>query len=620
MANFKVANHVVLINKRPAIYALVCVILFVFCSCVQKKDAKTDTEGSAIAKPNIIIVFTDDQGYGDLGYHGNPIVKTPNLDAFAKQSLELTNFHVGTTCAPTRAGLMTGRNANRNNAWHTIAGCSILLEDEELMPEVFERNGYQTTMFGKWHLGDNYPFRPHDRGFQTAFYHGGGGVQQTPDYWNNDYFDDTYFRNGTPEKVSGYCTDVWFDEAIAFTKKQDSEPFFMYLALNAAHGPFNVPKNYAEMYASAALTDTQKRFYGMISNIDDNFGRLVKHLKETDQFDNTIIIFSTDNGTAAGIRNVHGSDEVLGYNAGLRGTKGSHYDGGHMVPFFISWPDGNISQKVKNNDLVAHVDILPTLAQLVGIPFTPKKVLDGKSMVATLRGKDTDPERMLVVDTQRNQLPEKGRNPCVMQAEWRLVNGTELYNTLEDPGQQNDISNMHQDRVKKMQDFYEQWWASIQPEIRYAEIPLGNNEANPVMITIHDLHTQDNLPWNQVHIRKGETDPDGYYSVKVVEDGSYKFKLFRYPPESGLALNASTNEIPASNFANGLPEGRKIHPEKAMITLDDVVIQTQVDQEESFAVIETELTNGSYQLKSNFITSDGKSIPAYYTQIVKLNP
>lgn len=620
MAYFKIANHVVFIKKQHAIYSLALAILLVLSSCGQKKDTKTSEEGSVIAKPNVIIVFTDDQGYGDLGYHGNPIIKTPNLDAFAEQSLELTNFHVGTTCAPTRAGLMTGRNANRNNAWHTIAGCSILLEDEELMPQVFKRNGYKTTMFGKWHLGDNYPFRPQDRGFQSAFYHGGGGIQQTPDYWNNDYFDDTYFRNGTPEKATGYCTDVWFDEAITYTQKKGDKPFFMYLALNAAHGPFNVPEKYAEIYASAALTDIQKRFYGMISNIDDNFGRLVAHLKETDQFDNTIIIFSTDNGTAAGIKNVEGSDEVFGFNAGLRGTKGSHYDGGHMVPFFITWPDGNIKQKVKNNDLVAHVDILPTLAELVGIPFTPKKTLDGKSMAATLRGQDIDAERMLVVDTQRNQLPEKGRNPCVMQAEWRLVNGTELYNTIDDPGQQTDISNMHRERVKKMQDFYEQWWASIQPDIRYAEIPLGNNEANPVMITVHDLHAEDNLPWNQVQIRKGEADPDGYYSIKVVEDGSYGFKLYRYPPESGLALNASTNEIPSSNFADGLPEGRKINPAKAVIKMGDIVMQTRVDQDEPFALIEGKLKKGSYKLKSNFITTDGKPIPAYYTQIEKLKP
>jgi len=564
------------------------------------------------------VIITDDQGYGDVSYHGNPIVKTPHLDAFAKQSLELTNFHVGTTCAPTRAGLMTGRNANRNNVWHTIAGCSILLEDEETMPEVFQRNGYKTAMLGKWHLGDNYPFRPHDRGFQDAFYHGGGGVQQTPDYWNNDYFDDTYFRNGVPEKTKGYCTDVWFDEAIQYSQDANDEPFFLYLALNAAHGPFNVPEEYAKMYESAPLSDIQKRFYGMISNIDDNFGRLVAHLKKTDQFDNTIIIFTTDNGTAKGITTIKESGEVLGYNSGLRGTKGSHYDGGHKVPFFMSWPDGNIQSESKSNDLVAHVDLLPTLAELVDIPFSAKKPLDGKSMVATLMGEKTDVERMLVVDTQRNQLPEKGRNSAVMQGEWRLVNGSELYNTLEDVGQKNDISEMHSERVKKMQDFYDDWWESILPDIRYAEIPIGAEAANPVLITAHDMHTSDNIPWNQIQIRKGDASPIGYYSIHIVEDGEYQFKLYRYAPESGLALDAAPNKIAGTPYADTLPQGKIINPEKALIEVGSTKVESVGDQNDNFILVKTTLSKGSYELKSNFLLKDGSSIPSYYTEIEKL--
>lgn len=592
---------------------LIFTALLIF-SCKEKQTQNVITN----TRPNVIIVMTDDQGYGDLGYHGNPYVKTPNLDAFAKQSLELTNFHTGTTCAPTRAGLMTGRNANRNNAWHTIAGCSILLEDEEIIPEVFQRNGYNTSMFGKWHLGDNYPFRPHDRGFQEAFYHGGGGVQQTPDYWNNDYFDDTYFRNGIPEKTKGYCTDVWFDEAIAYTKKQKEEPFFMYLALNAAHGPFNVPEKYERMYADAPLTDIQKRFYGMVSNIDDNFGRLISRLKETNQFDNTIIIFTTDNGTARGITKVKDSEEFLGYNAGLRGTKGSHYDGGHKVPFFISWPDGNIEHEGKSNDLVAHVDLLPTLAELANIPFTAKKVLDGKSMAATLKGKETDTERMLVVDTQRNQLPEKGRNPAVMQGEWRLVNGNELYNIFEDPGQQNDIAAEHPEHVKEMQNFYDHWWASIEPDIRYAEIPVGDKAANPVLITVHDLHTAENLPWNQVQIRKGESSPDGYYSIKIVEDGNYRFKLYRYPPESSLELNGSADEIQGNDFRDALPPGKILEPSNAEIVLGEITLTSEVDANLPFVTLEGDFTKGSYQLKSNFLNAKGKKVPSYYTEIEKL--
>lgn len=585
-------------------------LFFILISC--SREARIDK------KPNIIVIVTDDQGYGDLAYHGNPIVKTPHLDSFAMQSLELTNFHVGTTCAPTRAGIMTGRNANRNNAWHTIAGCSILLEDEETMPQVFQRNGYQTTMFGKWHLGDNYPFRPHDRGFYEAFYHGGGGVQQTPDFWNNDYFDDTYFRNGVPEKTKGYCTDVWFNEAIAYTNKQREEPFFMYLALNAAHGPFNVPEKYEQMYATSPLTDIQKRFYGMISNIDDNFGRLVSHLKKTDQFDNTILIFTTDNGTARGITKVKDSEEVLGYNAGLRGTKGSHYDGGHKVPFFISWPDGKIQRKTKSNDLVAHVDLLPTLAELVGVPFVAKKELDGKSMAATFKGEETDPKRLLVVDTQRNQLPEKGRNPSVMQGEWRLVNGTELYNTLDDVGQQNDISTQHPEKVKEMKTFYDDWWASIQSDIRYAEIPIGDQAANPVMITVHDMHTADNLPWNQVQIRKGKAHPKGYYSINVVEDGTYRFKLYRYSPESGLGLNASIEKIDGTSFMNNLPPGIALDIANGFIEIGGAKFESNTEKSDNFLTVEASLSKGSYELRSTFLSQEGTEITAYYTEIEKL--
>lgn len=228
-------------------------------------------------------------------------------------------------------------------------------------------------MFGKWHLGDNYPFRPHDRGFQHALYHGGGGVNQTPDYWNNDYFDDTYFRNGKPEKFEGYCTDVWFKEATAFLEKERKDPFFIYLPLNAAHGPFNVPESYAKMYDDAPLTEEQKRFYGMITNIDDNFGKLVSYLKENKLFEDTIIIYTTDNGTAAGIKHEKNGD-VTGYNAGLKGTKGSHYDGGHRVPFFISWPNGIIAKGTANNELAAHVDLLPTLTELAGVPFKEKNL------------------------------------------------------------------------------------------------------------------------------------------------------------------------------------------------------------------------------------------------------
>jgi len=356
----------------------------------------------------------------------------------------------------------------------------------------------------------------------------------------------------------------------------------------------------------------------MISNIDDNFGRLIAHLKKSDQFNNTIIIFTTDNGTARGITTIKESGEVLGYNSGLRGTKGSHYDGGHKVPFFISWPKGNIQQKTKTNDLVAHVDVLPTLAELTNIPYTAKRPLDGKSMVASLRGESIDADRMLVVDTQRNQLPEKGRNPSVMQGEWRLVNGNELYNTLEDPGQQKDISKEHADRVLKMQSFYDEWWESLEPDIRYAEIPLGHPAANPALITIHDMHTAHNLPWNQVQIRKGEAGPEGFYSINIVEDGEYQFKLYRYSPESRLSLNVSPEEVSSTPYIDALPQGKILNPMKAFIEIGTTRVESEESIDEDFFLLKTKLSKGSYELKSNFVLQDGTSFPSYYTEVEKL--
>lgn len=589
-------------------------LLLIGTACKQNTPVATGLS----KRPNVLLIVTDDQGYGDLGYHGNPYTKTPHLDYFASESLELTNFHVGTTCAPTRAGIMTGRNANRNNAWHTIAGCSILLETEETIAEVFSDNGYETAMFGKWHLGDNYPFRPHDRGFAHAVYHGGGGVGQTPDFWNNDYFDDTYFRNGAPQRFNGYCTDVWFNEAMDFLRERNSEnPFFLYLAPNAAHAPFNVPKKYAQIYEEANLTEKQKRFYGMVSNIDDNFGRLVAYLKEKKLFDDTILIFTTDNGTALGISET-ADGQMLGYNAGLRGIKGSNYDGGHKVPFFMGWPNGTILKGTSSNVLVSHVDLLPTLTELVGIPYIPKNPLDGSSMAKIMTGEEKYKDRMLVVDTQRNQWPLKGRYPCVMSTKWRLVNGVELYNSLDDPGQQNDVSGQYPDVVSKMQAFYDQWWSHIEPDIRYAEIPLGTPEANPVLITIHDMHTTEGLPWNQVQIRKCELSPNGFYSIKVVEDGVYQFHMYRYPPESNLPLTTAAKEIPGTPFRDGLPEGKRIVPAKAIVELGDMVFKVHVDASKPFASVKGKLKKGRYQLKSNFTDAQGGIIPSYYTQIEKL--
>ena len=293
------------------------------------------------------------------------------------QSVRLTDFHVGPTCAPTRAALMTGRYCNRTGVWHTVMGRSLLRRDEVTMADVFAAGGYRTGIFGKWHLGDNYPFRPQDRGFQEVLVHGGGGVGQTPDYWGNDYFDDTYWHNGKPEKQAGYCTDVWFDGALRFIEANRDRPFFAYIATNAPHSPFNVAEQYSGPYMGKSVPNAN--FYGMIANIDENMGRLLGKLKALGLEENTILIFMTDNGTAAGFQ------AGKGFNAGMRGTKGSEYDGGHRVPCFLRWPAGGLGGGKDVSRLTAHIDLLPTLIELCGLPQPAGVKFDGASLAPLLR-------------------------------------------------------------------------------------------------------------------------------------------------------------------------------------------------------------------------------------------
>lgn len=583
-------------------------------SCTEKM-----TEAAAVnTRPNVILVITDDQGYGDLGHTGNPIIKTPALDRFSAESVNLTNYHVGTTCAPTRAGLLTGRNCNRNGVWHTIMGASMLNEGELTMADVFKTNGYKTGMFGKWHLGDNHPFLPHDRGFEESFYHGGGGVGQTPDYWNNDYFDDTYFRNGVPEPQSGYCTDIWFDEAMKFIEGKKEEPFFCYLSLNAPHGPFNVPENYYKLYQDEEIPEAQKRFYGMITNIDDNFSKLLTKLDKLGISENTIVIFTTDNGTARGYQVDKKSDQVFGFNAGMRGKKGSEYDGGHRVPFIIRWPNGGLSGGKKLSDLTAHVDMLPTLAALTTQSFTPTKTMDGTDISSYLLGKGEAPKRMLVTDTQRVPWPVKGKNSCVMEGNWRLIKGTELYNISDDPGQEANIADQHPERVKRMNDFYEEWWTDVMKETKLSVIALGGNAVD--VITCHDARTTDQYPpWNQRMIRQGKPMEPAKFVVKFVEAGKYKFSLRRWPAESGLTLGAAVNDATSPTpFMDGRIDGKAMQFKKAYLKIGEREYATDLENTAQAAVIETEVPRGETEILAYFDLEDGTQSNAFYVYVEKV--
>ena len=494
------------------------------------------------AKPNVILIITDDQGYGDVGAHGNAMIQTPNMNKLWLQSVRLTDFHVDPTCAPTRSALMSGRYSNRTGIWHTIMGRSLMDDREVTLAETFKANGYRTGMFGKWHLGDNYPLRPEDQGFDYVVRHGGGGVGQGPDWWGNDYFDDTYWRNGVPEKFDGYCTDVWFHEGIRFIERNRNVPFFCYLSTNAPHGPLNVDPKCAKPYLEQGVPEDMAKFYGMIENIDENLGILRHRLEALGLAENTILVFMTDNGTANGVARRAGAGQWKGFNAGMRGQKGSEYDGGHRVPLFVHWPQGGLTEGRDVDQLSAHIDVLPTLADLCGIERPSGPPIDGTSLRPVLYG-DTEAlrDRTLFVHSQRIAHPQKWRKTAVMTQRWRLVNGSELYNIQADPGQQNNVAAVHPDVMAGLTAAYDRWWDSLEPTFsHYVRIGLGAEADNPTRLMSHDwvVEDQKDSPWHQNHVSRGYV-ANGPWAVQVMRTGRYRIDLYRWPRHLNQAMGCT---------------------------------------------------------------------------------
>ncbi len=576
----------------------------------------------AAKQPNIVIVITDDQGYGDLACHGNPIIKTPHIDKLYAESTVLTDYHVAPTCSPTRAALLTGHWTNRTGVWHTIQGRSMIRENEITIGQHFEKD-YATAMFGKWHLGDNYPYRPEDRGFEEVYRHGGGGVGQTPDLWDNSYFDGSYFHNQKIVPAKGFCTDVFFEQANNFIKdaaKKD-EPFLAYISLNAPHGPLHAPQKYLDMYKDQDAKIAS--FFGMITNIDDNVGTTRKLLADLGIADNTIFIFTTDNGTASGAKV---------FNAGMKGKKGSNYDGGHRVPMFIHWPKGGLTEHRKIDTLTHAIDFVPTLMEVCKVPNTAKVEFDGLSLKDLLDPK-TDIEwedRFIITDSQRVIDPIKWRGSAVMSQQFRLINGKELYDIKADPGQEKNIAKNKPNQVKKMRDFYDAWWAELQPTFaQTTEIYIGHPEALTTTLTAHDwLNT--GPPWNQGHVRRGDAydknkamtqkQHKGHWAIKVIEDGTYEISAYRWPAEANHPISAGLpagTGVPGASKAFREDVGLAIPITKASLRLNGKDLETKsVSETDTRITFTAELTKGSHQLAPVFLHDKGE-VGAYYVVVEK---
>ncbi len=575
-------------------------------------------------KPNVLLILADDIGYGDIAALGNNIIQTPNLDELHSQSASFSQFHVSPTSSPTRAALMTGRHCDNTGVWHTVNGRSLILERETTMAQIFKDNGYETAIFGKWHLGDNYPFRPEDKGFDYTLVAHGGGVGQTMDYWDNDYFEDYYNHNGVWEKITGYCNDVWFDGAKKFITRNQDKPFFCYLATNVAHSPYFVADSYSAPYKGVENV-VHPEFYGMIANLDEHIGDLTAYLESIDLMDNTIIIFMTDNGTAQGAK----IDEVLdgyvikGQNAGMRGVKASMYEGGHRVPMFLHWKDGGISTAKDIGELTAHYDVLPTLIELCGLEVAEELTdkMDGTSLVSLMDGDNSEfKNRLVVTDSNRNEAPIKWFRTAAMMGTWRLINGEELYDLSTDPEQRTDVAAQFPEKFQEIATAYDEWWETNSPN--FPDEPyfiIGSPKHNPTTLYCHDWHTEKTSPWQQNHIRTGYVD-NGYWSVRVEEDGAYEFKLLRWPAESGLALHDKAPIRPAieGTSVTASKEGKSLPITGAAISIQGIEESVTVNQGDAYASFTLELKKGETQLKTWFKIAGKEDIGAYYVEIKKL--
>jgi len=541
-------------------------------------------------KPNVLIILTDDQGYGDLSCHGNPILKTPNLDNSHAKSIRLTDFHVAPKCTPTRGQLMTGCDAMRNGATRVCQGRSMMRESLPTMADIFRDGGYRTGHFGKWHLGDSYPHRPQDRGFDRTIHHGAWGITSIADYYANDYWDDMYRHNDKLQKYEGYCTDVWFNQAMQWMQARQAagQPFYCYLATNCPHVPNRAPEKFIKPYVGKK---GPADFYGQIANIDMNVGRLMKWMRQRGLIKNTILIFMGDNGSSSG---------AGVYNAGMRGHKGELWEGGHRVQCFIRWPEGELGSPRDIDELTQVQDILPTLIDLCSLRpgDLARRRFDGTSLADLLRGTgDRIDDRMLVV--QIGAHPKKG-DAAVMRGKWRMVKGN-LYNIEEDPHQDTNLASKHPEVLEAMRKNYDQWWKEMQePFAQTRWIHLGSDNANPTMLYSSDW--QGSYADNRGNLVSG--DRKGYWNVRVTRDGLYEFTLYRWWPHSDKQLTEGRGAVPISS---------------ASVEIGDVKLKGNVPQDKEGAKsvsFTARLEVGEYRLQTMFFDKNGKALcSAYYTQV-----
>ncbi|MGH4038752.1 MAG: arylsulfatase [Sphaerochaeta sp.] len=577
-----------------------------------------------MARKNIVMIVTDDQGYGDFEATGNPHLKTPNLNRLYDNSVRLQDFHTDPMCAPTRAALMSGCYSFGVGVYSTLNGRYYMRDNVKTIAQYFKESGYRTGLFGKWHLGDTFPYRPEDRGFDTVASFGGGVIGETPDYWNNDYFDDVYRYKGINRAFDGYCTDIWFNLALGFVEDCKSDPFFCYIPTNAPHNPCNVDPKYSDPYVEMGIEEERANFYGMISNIDENVGLFISKLKDMGKLDDTIFVFFGDNGTSKGCTTDDKDHVISGYNGGMRGKKASAYEGSHRNLCLISSPDEVLGRSRDVFGITSQIDILPTFIDVCGLKGDTDK-LDGVSLYDDLKSnsRHLNEDRELVVHCMQRDIPEKYKDFTVLKNRWRLVKPyytgkrkPELYDLLLDPCENSNCADSHPEILSELMSVYEAWWQK-----RYAaalpcsRIPLLLNDE--VIITCHAWHEGKKFCFDQKQIREG-VDDNGFWSLEVLKDGMYEFELRRWPRESKLKLRDGCPSILKTCRTHFRPKGRSYRIVSSAIKIQDVKEEVPVMEDDEFSIIVVRLKKGLANLRTYFTMEDGSVIGSYYVYIRKI--
>ncbi len=499
-------------------------VLGLFSICVSPRRATAQPpEPPGSSRPNVVVILTDDQGWGDLSLHGNPNLSTPNIDSLASDGASVKNFYVCAVCSPTRAEFLTGRYHSRSGVYSTSSGGERIDANEQTIAEVFKAAGYATAAYGKWHSGTQFPYHPNARGFDDYYGFCSG-------HWG-DYFSPMLEHNGQIVKGDGFLVDDLTNHAIDFIDRHANEPFFVYAAYNTPHSPMQVPDPYWNRFKTKSLIpdpsaenakaqdDNHTRAaLAMCENIDDNVGRLLEHLDKKGLAEETIVVFFCDNGPN-GYR----------FNGGMRGRKGSTHEGGLRSPMLVRYPRG-VKPGTTIMSIMGAIDLLPTLAELCGIETPPRNPLDGRSMAADFLGNPSP------TTSDRSIFTTWNGNHSLRNNRYRMHSNGSLFDIEQDRGEKVDLSKERNEIADRLGQVLKQHVAELNPknanQMDRRPITLGHPDAKHDQLPARDAVGHGGIVrsnrFPNCSFLENWVDADGKitWDVDVIGEGDHEVTLY----------------------------------------------------------------------------------------------